>query len=756
MAPADRWHVPTHLDTPDGIDHLTVRQLVLFGGTVLFIAPSVASLVPSGGPAIGDVVRATMPSLAGALAPGLLPLGATLATLVPIGIAALFALPLEPPVEHGLVAWAQFRSGDHLLGTNESAALAGPIGVGPDAKFAEARGQLRAIWEIPGVNVRLADDSARATIRERWARFLDGLDCPIQITLRSRPIDTDTVVRQMEQHPDPRAHEVASWLRALAHDNQIERTRLLAVAAPNSAVMAHRVDRIERGLRQAGLPGRRFLGDELVDVIQAGWSSRRSQPGQPIGPRVVQLDSDAVQVDGEWVRTYALWGWPRAVAHDWLAAVLDGPLPVDVTQHIVPLETDRVMRDLEHHLSRMTSTSLTRKRRVAIEDLEHLLERLERNEISTFQVAVYFAVRGESRTVMETRARHLEGLMQTLRTRIQRLRWEHADGLASCVGTGEDRVLRRQRRVDTGTIARTYPWSGSELVLEGGVTWGETLESHRPVMWTPWRRPQVPNPHLAMYAETGGGKGFGYKVWAERAIYSGVLDEVYILDGEAGEDGPEGEPRGEYGRFADMVGGEVRQAASLNRLAAQLGNLHGPCVVWNVSQLPMAQRPAAMVMIKHAVWARAQRWRRRTQLVLDEIWTYAQDPAAAHEIEHLVRAGRKYRLGLVAQTQRPADSLDTYIGRVIQSQAATQWYGMQNPSEITDIAERLHWTAEEVAAIRKFGQGDALLAIPGTRVTYHVTWAPVEFEMAHTDWGAAPEIQPDADDQPPVLGAVAD
>src|SRR5262249_23558876 len=160
---------------------------------VLFIAPSVASLVPSGGPAIGDAVRAAMPSLAGVLSPGLLPLGATLATLVPIGIAGLFALPIEPPVEHGLVAWAQFRSPDHRLGSNESAGLAGPIGVGPDAKVAESRGQLRAIWEIPGVNVRLADDSARATIRERWARFLDGLDCPIQITLRSRPIDTDTV-----------------------------------------------------------------------------------------------------------------------------------------------------------------------------------------------------------------------------------------------------------------------------------------------------------------------------------------------------------------------------------------------------------------------------------------------------------------------------------------------------------------------------------------------------------------------------------
>jgi hypothetical protein len=390
----------------------------------------------------------------------------------------------------------------------------------------------------------------------------------------------------------------------------------------------------------------------------------------------------------------------------------------------------------------MTSTSLTRKRRVAIEDLERLLDQLERNEISTFQVAVYFAVRGKTRAVMETRARHLEGVMQTLRGTLRTLKWEHVDGLASCVGTGEDRVLRRQRKLDTGTLARTYPWSASELVLEGGVPWGETLDSHRPVMWTPWRRPQVPNPHLAMYAETGGGKGFGYKVWAERAIFSNQLDEVFIIDGESGEEGADGLPRGEYGRFADMVGGELRHVPTLARLASALIDLHGPCVVWNLSELPMAQRPAAMVAIKRAVWARAQRLRKRTQLVLDEIWTYAEDPTAAHEIEHIVRGGRKYRIGLVAQTQRPADSLDTYIGRVIQSQAATQWYGMQNPSEITDIAERLHWSSEEVAAIRKFGQGDALLAIPGTRVTFHVSASPIEYEMAHTDWTAAPDVEP--------------
>jgi hypothetical protein len=85
-------------------------------------------------------------------------------------------------------------------------------------------------------------------------------------------------------------------------------------------------------------------------------------------------------------------------------------------------------------------------------------------------------------------------------------------------------------------------------------------------------------------------------------------------------------------------------------------------------------------------------------------------------------------------TQRAKDSLDVPVMQVIQDQCAIQCYGLQNPSHIADITERLHWTSAEVRQIRKLTSGEWLISAGPWRVAMRCTFAnDEEYAMANTD-----------------------
>lgn len=140
-----------------------------------------------------------------------------------------------------------------------------------------------------------------------------------------------------------------------------------------------------------------------------------------------------------------------------------------------------------------------------------------------------------------------------------------------------------------------------------------------------------------------------------------------------------------------------------------------------------------MAAFKRAVVERATELEAQRVFVLDEMWSFQDDQEAADEAEDLVRRGRHFRLGTFFMTQRPMDALDSSLGKTVQSQCASQWFGMQNPSEISDVSSRLRWTPEQIGVIERFGPGDAMLVAGLNRVAFRVDYSPDEFAMAHTD-----------------------
>lgn len=280
--------------------------------------------------------------------------------------------------------------------------------------------------------------------------------------------------------------------------------------------------------------------------------------------------------------------------------------------------------------------------------------------------------------------------------------------------------------------------------MEDAIPWGETIDSRRPVGLNVWRVPMIPNPHIVMYMLSGGGKGFGWKVVSSRALFGGLTQEFFGFD-QAMED----LELGEYGRWAEYCGIEYRHVKSTADFGPALADLDnyrwlGPGIEWNIAQLPIPDRPMFLALVKRALWKRASEHEARRQWAIDELWSIvklsvdlgvdaywlAQCIAA---IEDLIRTGRHMKIGGVFLTQAAKDSLEVPVMGIIQSQAATQIYGMQNPSEISDIAGRLHWTDADVTQIKKFSPGQQIVTAGPWRVAMRVTASDDEYAMANTD-----------------------
>jgi len=115
--------------------------------------------------------------------------------------------------------------------------------------------------------------------------------------------------------------------------------------------------------------------------------------------------------------------------------------------------------------------------------------------------------------------------------------------------------------------------------------------------------------------------------------------------------------------------------------------------------------------------------------------TLLRDEQAANELEDLVRRGLHIQLGGVFITQRVADFFSTTCGQVIQSIAASQWYGQQLPTELARVADVLRLSPAEREFLQGAGIGEGLLVAMGQRVAMSL-WghtSPEEYAMANTD-----------------------
>jgi hypothetical protein len=503
----------------------------------------------------------------------------------------------------------------------------------------------------------------------------------------------------------------------------IARDRLLVIGAPDRATLTARCGDLRSSMAQFDWQPIEPESDaDLERLVNAAWPLRPNL--ERLGPAMVERKAGELIVDGEYVRTYALAGFPSAITTDWWSHLTDGELAVDVALDVRPLDVGAAKRQLDRREIALATSRATREREVAMEQVRGLAMAMERGRVKPFDVAVVLAIRASTRAELGV----LDGrLHQRMRDRgnakLHRLTWEQWEGLERVAPLGKPPLPRRTRRVETGTLARTTPLSSGTLQLDGGVVLGEA--GNAPCLF--WTRAGQKNAHLAVYGGSGAGKGYLLRIYHARKFFQQDVS-VWGIDSDE---------QHEYaGRFCTYLHGRAPAILRASDVDEVPITRHARVVVWDLSKCPDAEYGQAVVKIVDRLIEYVETHQAPTDFFFDEGVNVLPHPLAAARVGDLVQRGRHWGIGVTIATQLVSDWFGNELGRRVHRLADSWWCGQQNPAEVDEVTRVLRLTAEEQARIEKAPSGRGLLAtFNGTRRVWLDLFdkvSPDEHAMAHT------------------------
>lgn len=642
---------------------------------------------------------------------------------LPVGLP--FAFPwLHPPAEHGVNACAAWLTENVARRWRVGlmpidATVDGDVVYVPVGDWLEPRAVYRVTYTV---NLATASPAARRTARARWGGLLNALPHAIQLLIVSTPATTLDVVERIRGHATAEAQDLAAWLTQHLQDAQlVDRERLLIVPAEDTGQLKDRCDSIQSAFEGMGLTLARVTSSaelqELVGLLDGG---RR-------------VPSTFMQVGNSLVRSFDLGELPPSIVTDWARPLLDGDLPVNLSMLIEPMDVAWAKLKLDTRRNALESSSLTPGRIVAIEQVSALRMAYERRTTLPMRLTCTLQVRGTDRRTLEKRTKRLLQKCKELGAKPRLLRWEQRAGYLAALPAGCPAPKGRGLPVETGTVARTYPFSASTLQLEGGVPFG--VSGSAPVTFTvvqPRRVGRKGWRHMVWYGAPGSGKGFQLKTYLSREHFANGL-RIYGIDQDE---------QGEYtGRFCDYLhGSSVPIRTVEDALAFSFDEVANPDVVlWDLHESEEEHRGFIFATLQRQLCAHLLATHGRAALIVDEAVTVTEDEAGSKALGLLNRRGRHFGIEMHVLTQRVTDWFDTQIGRTIQGTSPNQWYGQLEDRELVEMADSMGLSEEEVERIKRAGQGEGLLVTAGRRV-----WVTV---FGHTSPGEFRAFNSDKDEQ---------
>lgn len=683
--------VPSHLGTQQSYGPFPAR----------LILPTLYAGVFAGIPAGVHAYRDT----------GLVAAGIAASLVPPLAISPFAAWWLDPPAEHGVIAATRFlvRTVSRPEWTPER-----PV----------------AAYRIGTQNLETASVGIRQQARIQWGNVLQAIRHPFKVVVRARPVNALPLLERTQSDARPVAREVASWLaQQIASAGLVERERFLSFTAEDEHELRERTIQAQKVFRLNRLDAQRVDPDQIALLRTRTWNPLATESAPQ--PAVLEEGWSEANADGWWTRAYDVAQLPAAILTDWMAAALNGEEPIDVAFDIEPEDPEQTKTwVLQPKINRMRTSAPTLKRSIALEQLTALYEAIERRRVLPFSVATTVLVRGNSRQDLRARCKLVEKTFSSMGAKLNLLRWEQVDGLRQ-LDPGKPKALwGRARLLETGTLARTYPFSDNYLQLEGGVPWGEA--GMRPCIFTPWVAANK-GPHMCWYGATNAGKGTGaHMLWSRLHLMQHV--RIFGIDQD--------EQHEHCGRFLEYLRGRKLQPRDAQDASEIVLHHDDGVVILDLSDADEDTAGAIFAAWVQVVKAHMLAFPGRSIVFVDEATRIIENAQAEKALRHTFERSRHWGQSSHVLTQRPSTWFGTRVGRAVQGNSDAWWCGGQLPRELHEVADALELTDEEKAFVRKAGIGVGLLVSGQRRVQLDLfdKLSPSEYAAFHSD----PVLEPTA------------
>ena len=246
-------------------------------------------------------------------------------------------------------------------------------------------------------------------------------------------------------------------------------------------------------------------------------------------------NSDYMELDGKYLRTLFISGYPFVASIGWLANLINFNYNIDVSYHIEEVDALVALPKLTRKITELESRrrNMTQQGKIIgseildpLESATALKESILRGQEKLFQVSIYMTVYADSVEELDKITKLLETALAAKLFYTKVAAFQQIDGLQSILPRGEN-VLAQKRNLDSSSAALTFPFTSSELVSESGILYGINKSNNSLVILD---RFSLNNANSIVFAQSGSGKSYTAKVEILRQLMQGT--KVIIIDPE--------------------------------------------------------------------------------------------------------------------------------------------------------------------------------------------------------------------------------
>lgn len=261
----------------------------------------------------------------------------------------------------------------------------------------------------------------------------------------------------------------------------------------------------------------------------------------------LQEQADYLCVDGIYIRTLSITGYPYVASSGWLDNLINFNHDADISYHIEEVDALSALPKLHRKITELESTRRAMMNAGKIVGSEitdpldsamELRDKIQRGQEKLFQVSVYIGVQADSLAELDKVTKLLETTMSARLFYIKSARHQQLEAMQSILPRAEDQ-LNQKRNLDSSSAALTFPFMSSELVQESGILYGVNKSNNSLVILD---RFSLHNANSITFAQSGSGKSYTTKVEILRQLMQGT--KVIVID-----------PEREYKNLAKSVDG---------------------------------------------------------------------------------------------------------------------------------------------------------------------------------------------------------
>jgi len=249
----------------------------------------------------------------------------------------------------------------------------------------------------------------------------------------------------------------------------------------------------------------------------------------------LQEQADYLCVDGIYIRTLSITGYPYVASSGWLDNLINFNHDADISYHIEEVDALSALPKLHRKITELESTRRAMMNAGKIVGSEitdpldsamELRDKIQRGQEKLFQVSVYIGIQVDSLAELDKVTKLLETTMSARLFYIKSARHQQLEAMQSILPRAEDQ-LNQKRNLDSSSAALTFPFMSSELVQESGILYGVNKSNNSLVILD---RFSLHNANSITFAQSGSGKSYTTKVEILRQLMQGT--KVIVIDPE--------------------------------------------------------------------------------------------------------------------------------------------------------------------------------------------------------------------------------